>query len=353
MAKVLMKGNEAVGAAAIKAGCRHFFGYPITPQNEIPEYMSREMPKVDGVFVQAESEVAAINMVYGAAGSGARVMTSSSSPGIALKQEGLSYIAGAELPCVIVNMMRCGPGLGGILPGQADYYQVTRGGGNGDYHMPVYAPYSIQEMVDVVMGSFDVADKYRTPVMICGDGMLGQMMEAVEFSEEARPEPMAKPWATNGTKGKRKPNLINSLDTNPDGLEAHCLAMNAKWEEIKRNECRVELMGVEDADVVVTAYGTVARIALNARKTLAGQGIKLGIIRPITIWPYPYHAFDNISESCKGVLCVEMSMGQMLDDVKIGVNGRWPVDFYGRTGGNVPGQDEIVNKVKEMLGGQK
>lgn len=348
-----MKGNEAVGAAAIKAGCRYFFGYPITPQNEIPEYMSRELPKVDGVFVQAESEVAAINMVYGASGAGARVMTSSSSPGIALKQEGLSYIAGAELPCVIVNMMRCGPGLGGILPGQADYYQVTRGGGNGDYHMPVYAPYSIQEMVDIVMGSFEVADKYRTPVMICGDGMLGQMMEAVEFSDENIPEPIAKPWATTGTGGKRKPNIINSLDTNPDGLEAHCLSMNAKWEEIKKNECRVELIGLDDADIVVTAYGTVARIALNARKTLADEGIKLGIIRPITIWPYPYFAFDSISDSCKGILCVEMSLGQMLDDVKIGVNGRWPVEFYGRTGGNVPGQNEIVKKVKEMLGGSK
>jgi 2-oxoglutarate ferredoxin oxidoreductase subunit alpha len=351
MAKVLMKGNEAIGAAAIKAGCRHFFGYPITPQNEIPEYMSREMPKVGGVFVQAESEIAAINMVYGAAGAGARVMTSSSSPGVALKQEGLSYIAGAELPCVIVNMMRCGPGLGGILPGQADYYQVTRGGGNGDYHMPVYAPYSIQEMVDVMLGAFDLADKYRTPVMICGDGMLGQMMEAVEFPDDNPPAPKEKPWATTGTKGKRKPNIINSLDTDPDGLEASNLRQHAKWLEIVEKECRVELIDVDKADVVVTAFGTVARIALNAKKKLAEEGINLGIIRPITIWPYPYHAFNSIGSRCKGVLCVEMNMGQMLDDVKIGVNGRWPVEFYGRTGGIVPQQDEIVTKVKEMLGG--
>jgi 2-oxoglutarate/2-oxoacid ferredoxin oxidoreductase subunit alpha len=351
MAKVLMKGNEAVGAAAIKAGCRQFFGYPITPQNEIPEYMSREMPKVGGAFVQAESEVAAINMVYGAAGAGGRVMTSSSSPGIALKQEGLSYIAGAELPCVIVNMMRCGPGLGGILPGQADYYQVTRGGGNGDYHMPVYAPNSIQEMVDIVLESFDIADQYRTPVMICGDGMLGQMMEVVEFPEGDLPPARPKPWATTGTKGKRKPNIVNSLDINPESLERHCLSLDAKWQEIKKNECRVELIGVEDADVVITAYGTVARIALGARKKCAEEGIKVGIIRPITIWPYPYHAFDSIGSSCKGVLCVEMSMGQMLDDVKIGVNGRYPVHFYGRTGGVVPPQEEIVAKVKEIMGG--
>ena len=353
MAKVLMKGNEAIGAAAIKAGCRHFFGYPITPQNEIPEYMSRELPLVGGTFVQAESEVAAINMVYGAAGSGARVMTSSSSPGIALKQEGISYIAGAELPCVIVNMMRCGPGLGGIQPGQADYYQVTRGGGNGDYNMPVYAPYSIQEMVDIMLGAFDLADKYRTPVMICGDGMLGQMMEAVEFPEEDPPPLPEKPWAATGTKGKRAPNIINSLNIIPESLEKHCLAMDAKWQKIKEEECRVELIGVEDADVVVTAYGTVARIALNARKKLAEEGIKLGIIRPVTIWPYPYHAFDSIGGNCKAVLCVEMSMGQMLDDVKIGVNGRLPVHFYGRTGGIVPLQEEIVDEVKKILGGAK
>lgn len=351
MAKVLMKGNEALGTAAIKAGCRYFFGYPITPQNEVPEFMSRELPKVGGVFVQAESEVAAINMVYGSAGAGGRVMTSSSSPGIALKQEGISYIAGAELPCVIVNMMRCGPGLGGILPSQADYYQMTRGGGNGDYHVPVYAPASIQEMVDTVGTAFELADKYRIPVMICGDGMLGQMMEAVEFNDEVAPEQIEKPWATTGTKGKRKPNIITSLDTNAERLEQHCLKMNAKWEQIKKEECRVELIDVEDADVVVVAYGTTSRIVRNAQKKCAELGIKLGLIRPITIWPYPYHAFDSIGENCKGVLCVEMSLGQMLDDVKIGVAGRWPVHFYGRTGGIIPQQAEIVDKVKEILGG--
>ncbi|MDC7222090.1 MAG: 3-methyl-2-oxobutanoate dehydrogenase subunit VorB [Spirochaetales bacterium] len=353
MAKVLMKGNEALGAAAIKAGCRYFFGYPITPQNEVPEYMSRELPKVGGSFVQAESEVAAINMVYGAAGAGGRVMTSSSSPGIALKQEGITYIAAAELPCVIVNMMRCGPGLGGIQPGQADYYQVTRGGGNGDYHMPVYAPSSIQEMVDIMLRAFDVADKYRTPVMICGDGMLGQMMEAVEFPEEGVTDLPEKPWATTGTKGKRSPNIINSLDIVPESLEKHCLHLDEKWQKIKKDECRVELIDVEDADVVITAYGVVARIAMNAKKILAKEGIKLGIVRPITIWPYPYHAFDQINKDCKGILCVEMSLGQMLDDVKIGVNGRYPIHFYGRTGGVVPPQEEIVEEVKKIMGGAK
>ncbi|MDC7219076.1 MAG: 3-methyl-2-oxobutanoate dehydrogenase subunit VorB [Spirochaetales bacterium] len=353
MAKVLMKGNEALCAAAIKAGCRYFFGYPITPQNEVPEYMSRELPKVGGCFVQAESEVAAINMVYGAAGSGARVMTSSSSPGIALKQEGISYIAGAELPCLIVNIMRSGPGLGGIQPGQADYYQVTRGGGNGDYNYPVYAPYSIQEMADLTIKAFHVADKYRTPVMICGDGMLGQMMEAVEFPEEEVTELPEKPWAATGTQGKRKPNVINSLDIVPESLERHCRDLDAKWQEIRKNECRVEILDVDKADVVVTAYGTVARIAMNAKKILAKEGITLGIIRPITIWPYPYHAFDEIGKDCQAVLCVEMSMGQMLDDVKIGVNGRHPVHFYGRTGGVVPLQEEIVDEVKKILGGAK
>lgn len=350
MAKVLMKGNEVIGASAIAAGCNCFFGYPITPQNEIPEYMSRELDKIGGVFVQAESEIAAINMVYGAAASGARVMTSSSSPGIALKQEGISYIACAELPCVIVNMMRAGPGLGGILPGQGDYFQVTRGGGNGDYSMPVFAPASIQELSDLVAKAFDIADKYRTPVMICGDGMLGQMMESVEL-KTPEIKKYDKPWATTGTKGKRKPNIINSLDTVPERLEKHTNKLKAKYDEITKNETLVEKIDLEDADIVAVAYGTVARILRNSKEILKQQGINMGIIRPITLWPFPDKAFDDISSKTKAVLTVELSLGQMLDDVKIAVNGRYPVEFYGRTGGMIPQADEIVEKVKEILGG--
>ena len=353
MEKLLMKGNEAVGAAAIKAGCRFFFGYPITPQNEIPEYMAREMPKVGGVFIQAESEVAAINMVYGAAGTGVRVMTSSSSPGISLKQEGISYIAAAELPCVIVNMMRSGPGLGGILPSQADYFQATRGGGNGDYYMPVYAPASIQETVDMVQEAFDVADQYRTPVMILGDGMIGQMMESVEFREiPKRPLP-EKPWATTGTGEKRPPNIINSLRIVADELEDVLAEFQKKWDTIKAHECRWESVGVEDADVVAVAYGTTSRVVRNAIKLLAAQGIKLGLIRPITLWPYPYEAFDQVNPRAKALLSVEMSLGQMVDDVKIASHGRWPVKFYGRSGGAVPQPDEVAEAVKKILGGTR
>jgi len=353
MEKLLMKGNEAVGAAAIKAGCRFFFGYPITPQNEIPEYMSREMPKVGGVFIQAESEVAAINMVYGAAGTGVRVMTSSSSPGISLKQEGISYIAAAELPCVIVNMMRSGPGLGGILPSQADYFQATRGGGNGDYYMPVYAPASIQETVDLVQEAFDVADQYRTPVMILGDGMIGQMMESVEFHEiPKRPLP-EKTWATTGTGEKRPPNIINSLRIVAEELEDVLKEFQKKWDTIKAHECRWESVGVEDADVVAVAYGTTSRVVRNAVKLLAAQGIKLGLIRPITLWPYPYEAFDKVNPQARALLSVEMSLGQMVDDVKIASRGRWPVEFYGRSGGAVPQPDEVVDAVKKILGGAR
>lgn len=353
MEKLLMKGNEAVGAAAIKAGCRFFFGYPITPQNEIPEYMSKELPLVGGTFVQAESEIAAINMVYGAAGAGARVMTSSSSPGIALKQEGLSYMAGSELPCVIVNMMRSSPGLGGIQPAQADYFMSTRGGGNGDYYMPVYAPASIQETVDLVMEAFDVADQYRTPVMILGDGMIGQMMESVEFKEPKKRKLAEKDWAAVGTGGKRKPNIINSLEIEPDVLEAHIEKLFVKFDEIKKNEVLFEKVNCEDADVVAVAYGTISRVVRNAIKKCEAEGIKLGLIRPITLWPFPFEAFEEISPKTKAFLSVEMSAGQMIDDVKIAANGRIPVEFYGRNGGNVPKPDGVVDKVKEILGGGK
>src|SRR6056297_622245 len=353
MTKVLMKGNEAVGAAAIKAGCKYFFGYPITPQNEVPEYMSRELPKVGGVFLQAESEVAAINMVYGAAGAGGRVMTSSSSPGISLKQEGISYIAGAELPCVIVNMMRGGPGLGSIQPGQADYFQATRGGGNGDYRHIVYAPASIQETVDLIMESFDVADYYRIPVMILGDGMIGQMMEAVEFKEPNKKDLPEKDWITTGTKEKREPNIVNSLYLDPEELELSNIRLEKKHNKIIENEKRVEIIDVEDADVVCVAYGTTSRIVKNAIDDLKSEGIKVGLIRPITLWPFPEEAFDKINKDCKGLLTVEMSMGQMIDDVKISSNGRWPVHFTGRSGGMVPTPSAVIDKIKEIAGGAK
>jgi len=353
MAKILMKGNEAIGAAAIKAGCKYFFGYPITPQNEIPEYMSREMPKVGGVFLQAESEVAAINMVYGAAGAGGRVMTSSSSPGIALKQEGITYIAGAELPCVIVNIVRGGPGLGGIQPAQSDYNQATRGGGNGDYKLLVYAPANLQEMVDLVQEAFDAADFYRNPVMVMADGMIGQMMEPIEFRDMPKRELPLKEWATTGTGGKRKPNIINSLALDPYELENHNIKLQAKYASMKENETRYEMHNIENAEIVLVAYGTTSRIAKNAIETLREEGINVGLIRPITVWPFPDKAFDEIPADCKGVMSVEMSCGQMIDDCKIAVNGRFPVGFFGRSGGVIPTPEGIVNAVKEMIGGTK
>lgn len=349
MEKVLMKGNEAVGAAAIRGGCRYFFGYPITPQNELPEYMSRELPKAGGVFLQAESEIAAINMVYGAAGCGARVMTSSSSPGIALKQEGISYIAGAELPCVIVNMMRGGPGLGGIQPGQADYYMSTRGGGNGDYRHIVYAPASIQETVDILMEAFDTAEYYRMPVLVLGDGMIGQMMEPVEFREPTKRELPPKEWATTGTQGKRPPNIINSLRLDPAELEEHNFHLQKKYEVVEENEVRWDSFMVEDAEIVFVSYGTSARISHNAVTILREEGIKAGLIRPITLWPFPFQAFDELGSSVKALFSVEMSMGQMVDDIKIASAGRWPVGLHSRVGGMVPSQHDVVEEVKKML----
>ena len=353
MAKVLMKGNEAIGAAAIEAGCKYFFGYPITPQSELPEYMARELPKIDGVFLQAESEIAAINMVYGAAGTGARVMTSSSSPGISLKQEGITYIAGAELPCVIVNIMRGGPGLGSIQPSQTDYFQATRGGGNGDYRLVVLAPANVQELVDLIIEGFDIADQYRNPVMILGDGMIGQMMEPVEFKSPKKRELPPKDWATVGTGGRRKPNIINSLYLAAEELEKHNIKLQEKYKEIKENEVKVESYNIEDADVVIAAYGTTSRIARTAISQLEKEGYKVRLIRPITLWPYPYDEFDKISDKCKGILTVEMNTGQMIDDVKIAVKGKYPVYFHGRTGGMIPTPNEITEKVKEIYGGEK
>ncbi|MDI9476571.1 MAG: 3-methyl-2-oxobutanoate dehydrogenase subunit VorB [Natronincolaceae bacterium] len=351
MTKVLMKGNEALGAAAIKAGCKYFFGYPITPQSELPEFMARELPKIGGVFLQAESEIAAINMVYGAAGAGERVLTSSSSLGIALKQEGISYIAGAELPCVIINISRGGPGLGNIQPSQSDYFMVTRGGGNGDYRHPAYAPATVQEAVDLTMEAFNVADYYRTPVIIQGDGMLGQMMEPVEFNEPKKRDLPPKDWATKGTGGKREPNIVTSLLLATQDLEDHNWKLDRKYKEIEKNEVMYEMYRMEDAEIVLVAYGTTSRIVKNAIETLREEGIKAGLIRPITIWPYPSKAFDEIPDSAKAILTVEMSTGQMLDDVKIANEGRLPVYFYGRTGGMVPTPDAVIAKAKEILGG--
>lgn len=355
MAKELWKGNEAIAEAAVKAGCRYFFGYPITPQNEIPEYMSMRLPQVGGCFLQAESEVAAINMVYGAAGAGARVMTSSSSPGISLKQEGITYIAGSELPCVVVNIVRGGPGLGGIQPAQSDYFQACKGGGHGDYKLVVLAPSSIQEAVDLVQEAFDIADQYRNPVMILGDGMIGQMMEPVEFREVKKRNLPEKTWATVGTKGQRKPNIINSLFIDPAECEKHNLKLFEKYKEIEKNEVKVEEYNLEGAEIVFAAYGTTSRIVKNAINSLAKEGIKAGLIRPITLWPFPSRAFETAAEmpSVKAFLSVEMSMGQMVEDVRLAVCGKKPVHFYGRTGGMVPAPKAVAEEAKKILGGAK
>ncbi|MBS7526076.1 3-methyl-2-oxobutanoate dehydrogenase subunit VorB [Fusibacter paucivorans] len=350
MEKVLMKGNEAIGAAAIKAGCRYFFGYPITPQNEVPEYMAKELPKHGGVFLQAESEVAAINMVYGAAGAGARVMTSSSSPGLALKQEGLTYIAACELPCLVVNVVRGGPGLGGIQPAQSDYYQATRGGGNGDYKLIVLAPASLQELTDMVQEAFDLADYYRNPVMVLADGMIGQMMEPVAFGEIPQWTLPEKNWATTGTDGDRAPNVINSLFLAPEELEALNIRLQAKYQTIKANETRCEIYQLEDAEIVFTAYGTTARIVKNAIKILKAEGIKAGLIRPMTLWPFPEAAYQALPKTVKCILSVEMSCGQMVDDVRLAVESKVPVAFYGRSGGMIPTVDDIVAEAKQLLG---
>ncbi|HWR62483.1 MAG TPA: 3-methyl-2-oxobutanoate dehydrogenase subunit VorB [Clostridia bacterium] len=355
MAKELWKGNEAVAEAAIKAGCRFFFGYPITPQNEIPEYMAMKMPQIGGCFLQAESEVAAINMVYGAAGAGARVMTSSSSPGISLKQEGITYIAGAELPCVVVNMVRGGPGLGGIQPAQSDYFQSCKGGGHGDYKLVVLAPSSVQEAVDLVQEAFDIADQYRNPVLILGDGMIGQMMEPVEFREVKKRKLPEKTWATVGTKAERKPNIINSLFIEAADCERHNFHIFEKYAEIEKNEVQVETYNLEGAELVFVAYGTTARIVKNAINTLAKEGIKAGLIRPITLWPYPSKTIEEAAAQAgvKMFLSVEMSMGQMVEDVRLAVNGKKPVHFYGRTGGMFPTPKAIAEEAKKILGGEK
>ena len=350
--KVLMKGNEAIAEAAIRAGCKLFFGYPITPQTEVSAYMAKRLPKIGGVFLQAESEVAAINMVYGAASTGKRVMTSSSSPGISLKQEGISYIAGSDLPCVILNIVRGGPGLGGIQPAQSDYFQATKGGGHGDYRLIVLAPASIQEIVDITKDAFELSEKYRVPVMVLGDGMIGQMMEPIEFGDEAEVVVPERDYATNGTGLKREHNITNSLYIEPDVLEKTVLERYERYKKIEENEVRVEEYMTDDAEYVIASYGTTARIAKTAIAKLRAEGIKVGLIRPITLWPFPSKNFEEISKKVKGILSVEMSMGQMVEDVRLAVNGKCPVEFFGRTGGVVPTPDEIVNALKKMKEGK-
>lgn len=341
-----MKGNEAIVKGAIAGGCRAFFGYPITPQNEIPEYMSQLMPKAGGAFLQAESEVAAINMVYGAASTGVRVMTSSSSPGVSLKQEGISYIAGAELPCVIVNVQRGGPGLGNIAPGQSDYFQATRGGGHGDYRTLVLAPWSVSECYTLTAEAFDIADEYRNPCLVLADAILGQMIEAIEIPDW-KPKQIAKPWATNGAKG-RDGNVINSLYIVPSELEKVNLRMQAGYERAARELQRSQSIQTEDADIVLVAYGATARICRTVVDMAREQGIKAGLFRPITLFPYPSRAVRSLAEQGKRFLTVEMSCGQMVEDVRLAVEGRSEVNFYGRTGGMIPTPDEILEQVRAM-----
>jgi len=348
LAKKLMKGCEAIGEAAIHAGCRLFFGYPITPQNEIPEYMSGRLPQVGGVFVQAESEVAASNMLYGASGAGCRCITSSSSPGISLMMEGVSYMAGSELPVVIVNIMRGGPGLGGILPSQSDYFQATKGGGHGDYRVLVLAPSTVQEAADLTMEAFDLADKYRNPVIILGDGLIGQMMEPVEFSRNVDPSELPdKPWATTGCKGRQR-NIINSLYLKPEELEEHNWHLAAKYREMAKEARHATYNADGEMDVLVVAYGTVARITRTAIDSLKEKGIKAGLFRPVTLYPYPTEALVEAALRARHVLVTELSTGQMVEDVRAAIAGRRPVEFYGRVGGMVMAAEELAEQIEKL-----
>ncbi len=345
--KVLMKGNEAIAEAAIKAGCRHYFGYPITPQTEIAAYMAKRMPKIGGTFLQAESEVSAINMVYGVAGAGFRVMTSSSSPGISLKQEGISYIAGADLPALIVNVQRGGPGLGGIQPSQSDYFQATKGGGHGDYRLIVLAPASVQEMADLTVKAFDLADKYRMPAMLLADGTMGQMMEPVSIPEPSG-EKVEKPWAANGTKGERKHNIINSLYLKAEILEKTNFERYEKYAEVEKNEVMYESYMMDDAEYCVVAFGIAARISKNAVTVARKKGIKVGLIRPITLWPFPTQVLKETSEKVKGFISVELSMGQMIEDVKLATDCKRPVWLCNRSGGMIPSPEQVEASIEKM-----
>jgi len=345
----LMKGNEALAEAAIRAGCRGYFGYPITPQSEVLEYLTAEGRERGMTVMQVESELAAINMVYGGAGAGARVMTSSSSPGISLMQEGLSYIACAELPCLVVNVNRGGPGLGTIQPAQGDYFQATKGGGHGDYHLIVLAPASVQEMADMVYLGFDLADKYRNPTLILADGALGQMMEKVEFPEYNPDEHIpAKPWATTGKLKDRERNIITSLHIQPERMEKVNLTLQKKYEAICANEVRYQLVHAEDAEILVVAYGLSARISHKAVEMARSRGVKAALLRPITLYPYPYDVIRKMRGSLIGALVVEMNAGQMVEDVRLGIEGAVPVNFYGRMGGIIPTPEEVLVEIMKI-----
>ena len=349
--RVLMKGNEAIAEAAIQAGCRHYFGYPITPQTEVAAYMAKKMPKIGGVFLQAESEVASINMVYGAAAAGARVMTSSSSPGISLMGEGLSYIAGSDVPAFVVNVQRGGPGLGGIQPSQSDYFQATKGGGHGDYHMIVLAPASVQEMASLTVKGFNLADKYSMIAMILADGTIGQMMEPISF-EDVEVEHYDKPWALTGTECKRKHNIVNSLYLQPDVLEKKNFERYEKYKAVEASEALHESYLMDDADVCVVAFGIAARVAKNAVVAARGEGIKAGMIRPITLWPFPKQALSQAADQVKSFLSVELSMGQMVEDIQLATGCRRPVSLCNRVGGMIPSPDQVLESIRKAAKGE-
>ena len=350
--KVLMKGNEAIAEAAIIAGCRHYFGYPITPQTEIAAYMAKRMPKIGGCFLQAESEIAAINMVYGVASTGLRVMTSSSSPGISLKGEGLSYLAGADLPSLIINVQRGGPGLGGIQPSQSDYFQATKAGGHGDFRMLVLAPSSVQEMADLTVKGFELADKYRMTSMILADGTMGQMMEPVSLEYDVKPMP-EKPWATTGTKMEREHNIVNSLFLQPDALEKSNLERFDRYKYIEENEVMYEEYMMDDAEICIAAFGIAARVAKNAIVEARNKGIKVGMIRPITLWPFPTKVFEAAAEKAHTFISVELSMGQMLEDVKLATKCKGEYMLCSRVGGMIPSPEEVLAAIEKTNGGAK
>ncbi len=342
-----MCGNEALAEAAIMAGCDAYFGYPITPQNEVSAYMARRMPEMGRVFIQSESELAAINMVFGAVATGKRAMTSSSSPGISLMQEGMSYLAGAELPAVVVNVMRGGPGLGCIGPSQGDYFQATRGGGHGDYRTIVLGPSSVQELADCMFLAFDLADQYRMTVMVLADGVLGQMMEPLVLEPKPRPKLPPKDWALTGAEGRAQ-NIVRSLYLADGVLEALNNRLQAKYRQIEQNEVRCEEYQVEDAEIVIVAYGIMARIARSAIDAARASGMRVGMIRPITLWPFPMEQVSKAAEPFRIFLTLEMSAGQMLDDVRLAVAGKTPVLFYGRTGGAIPTVDEVLGQIQKL-----
>ena len=349
--KVLMKGNEAIAEAALRSGCLHYFGYPITPQTELTAYMAKRLPKMEGgVFLQAESEISAINMVYGVASTGKRVMTSSSSPGVSLKQEGISYIAGSDLPAVIVNVQRGGPGLGGIQPSQSDYFQATKGGGHGDYHLIVLTPSSVQEMADLTSLAFDLADKYRCPAMLLADGTMGQMMEPV-----ALPEPhmgtVEKPWAVTGTQMKRQHNVVNSLYLQPEVLEKTNFERFERYRQIEENEVRYESYLMDDAEYCIVAFGIAARVAKNAITMMRKDGLKVGLIRPITVWPFPKKAIREAADKVKGFVSVELSMGQMIEDVRLATECRRPVTLCNRAGGMIPTPEQVLEAIQKAANG--